>query len=138
MNVAGALFERIGQDQVDQLDDGGVFARSLQLIQRYFFLVFRGCFEIEIDAIPVDLGDLLVDFFQLDRVLRSVIFFQSFRDGSFGGNDRFDIKSCHELDVVHGEDVGGIDARDRESAADAAQRHNHVFLRHIHRDKLDD
>src|SRR6266699_2818469 len=37
MHVAGAVFDGLDQDQVGQFDDGGLFARSGQLIQVHFF-----------------------------------------------------------------------------------------------------
>jgi len=80
-----------------RVDDRSVFTGSLQLIQRHFFLTFQALFQVEIDSLFVSLGNLLVDFFKLDRVRCSVIFFQCLRDGSLGGHHGLDIESVINL-----------------------------------------
>ena len=53
-------------------------------------------------------------------------------------HDRLHRVARHELDVVHGEDVGGIRHRDGERAAGAAQRNDLVLARGLGRNQLDD
>ena len=56
----------------------------------------------------------------------------------FRGDHRLDVVARHELDVVHGEDVGRIGHRDRQRRAGAAERDDLVLLRGLGRDQLDD
>ena len=48
-------------------------------------------------------------------------------DRGFGRDDRLDVVARHELDVVHGEDVGRVGHRDRQRRAGAAERHDLVL-----------
>jgi hypothetical protein len=59
-------------------------------------------------------------------------------DGAFGSHDRLDVEAGHELDVVHGEDVGGIDHGDGERCAHTAERQNLVALGGLERNQLND
>ena len=133
VNVARAPFHGVGQNQVDELDDGrflggllqgrevhlGFFGRKLQ----------RGFFARQVLHYLVELFDAL------DVAVELV---DCFADGGFRRHYRLDVEAGHELDIVHREDVGRIGHRDREGRSHARKRHNLIadggFLRH----KLDD
>src|ERR1051325_3333160 len=59
-------------------------------------------------------------------------------DRGFRGDDRLDVVDRHELDVVHGEDVGRVRHRDRQRRARARQRNDLIFLRGFSGNELDD
>ena len=59
-------------------------------------------------------------------------------DGGLGDHDRFNGEARHELQVVHGEDVGGIDGGDGQGGAGPTQRQNLVFPRRLQRNELHD
>ena len=69
---------------------------------------------------------------------RAVGLLDARQDGAFRSHDRLDVEAGHELDVVHGEDVRGIDHGDGERRAHAAQRKNLVALGGLKRNQLDD
>ena len=77
----------------------------------------------------------LVEF--LDALHRAVELVDGFADGGFGGDHRLDVEAGHELDVVHGEDVGRIGHRDGEGGADARERDDLVANGGFLRDELD-
>ena len=55
----------------------------------------------------------------------------------FGDDDRLDVQTRHELDVVHGEDVGGIDHGQSERGANSGQRQDRILLRYFLRDEAE-
>jgi hypothetical protein len=59
-------------------------------------------------------------------------------DRRFRRDHRFDVVARHELDVVHGEDVGRIGHRDRQRGAGARERDDLILLRGLRRHELDD
>ncbi len=138
MDVAGAFLDRVGQDQIDQLYDRRFLAGALQLVGREHRFLVGFLFQIQFDAFLLDLGDLFVDFLELDRVRCAVVFFQRLLDRDLGCHHRFHVESRHELDVVHGEYVRRIRGGDGQSAPDAAQRDDHVLLRGLDWDQLND
>src|SRR5581483_1437609 len=68
---------------------------------------------------------------------RAISFFDSFKNRAFRGHHRLDVETGHELDIVHGEDVGGIDHGNRERCAHAAQGKNLITLGGLIRYELD-
>ncbi len=62
----------------------------------------------------------------------------AFEDRAFGRDHRLDVEAGHELDIVHGEDVGRIHHGDGQRSADPAQRQNLVTLRGFERNQLYD
>ena len=60
------------------------------------------------------------------------------QDRALRRHHRLDIEAGHELDIVHGEDVGRIDHGDGQRRAHAAQRQDLVALGGFERNQLDD
>src|ERR1039458_9443159 len=133
VDVACAALHRIAQNHVDQLDDRSFVGRFLQFGQLHL-LLFRLQFDVAVAHLRHRLHHGLKIFF----LGRTVGLFNSRQDGAFRGDDRLDIEAGHELDIVHREDVGGIDHRDSERGAHAAQRKNLVALGGLERNQLDD
>jgi hypothetical protein len=107
VNVAGAALDRVGEDQIDELDDGSFVGGFFQGRQVHFRF-FGGQLHLGFFA-----GQVLHDLFQLfSGFYGAVELADGLGDGRFGGDDRLDVEAGHELDVVHGEDVGGIGHRD--------------------------
>ena len=69
---------------------------------------------------------------------RRVVLRDRVDDRRLGRHDRLDVVARHELDVVHGEDVGRIRHRDRQRRAGAAERDDLVLLRGLGGNQLDD
>ena len=72
------------------------------------------------------------------RLAERVVARDRVADRRLGRHDRLDVVARHELDVVHGEHVGGVGHRDRERGARPAERDDLVLLRGLGRDQLDD
>ena len=130
MDIAGSLLKVVGQDQVHEFDDGRLFTRTLEFIKRHLLIIQAG-FQIQFHRFLVGVGNLLVDFLQLNGVLGAIIFFNGFQDGSFTGYNRFYIESRHELDVVHGKYIRGIRGCNCKSTADSAEGNHQIFLSYI-------
>ena len=133
VNVAGAALHRIGQDQVDQLDDGRFVGRSFQIGQLHLFF-----FGLQFDVGFVHLRHRLHDLLEVFLLGGAVGLLDAFENRAFRGHHRLNVEAGHELDIVHGEDVGGIDHGDGQRSADAAQRQNLVTLGSFERNQLDD
>src|SRR6185369_17666716 len=75
---------------------------------------------------------------QLDLAGTAVVLRDRRLHTAFCDYDRFNVQSRHELHIVHREDIGGIDHRQRESCADAGEGQNGMFLRDLLRDETYD
>ena len=60
-----------------------------------------------------------------------------FADRRFRSHHRLDVEAGHELDVVHGENVGGIGHRDGQDGANARKRNDLIAKSGVLRDQLD-
>src|SRR6476620_9676207 len=69
--------------------------------------------------------------------LRRVIALQRVVDGALRRHDGLDVVPRHELDVVHGEDVGRVRHRDGQRGAVSRERDDLVLVRGLARDQLD-
>ena len=115
MNVAGPALYGIGEHQVHQLDYRSFVGRFLQLRQLHLLL-----FRLHFDVALVHLRHRLHDGFEIFFRLAAVRFVNTRQDGALGGYNWLDVEAGHELDIVHGEDVGGIHHGDGERCAHAA------------------
>ena len=134
VNVAGAALDRVGQDQVHQLDDGRFLGRAFQLGEVHL-LFFGGEFQVRV-LLAGEVLHHLGEFFFALRL--AVELRDGLGDGRLGGHHRLHVEAGHELDVVHREDVGRIGHRDGQRRADARERNDLVADRRILRDQLDD
>ena len=133
VNVAGAALHRIGEHQVHQLDDGSFVGRLLQFPEFEFLLLVLHLNIGAFAGVVHRLHDLLELFF----FGSPVGLIDALDDRAFRGHDRFDVKAGHELDIVHGKDVGGIHHGDGERSADAAERQNLIAFRGFEGNQLD-
>jgi len=134
VNVARSALHSVGQHQVHQLDDGSFIGRFLQLFQFQFLL-----FGLDLDIGRVaELVHRLHDAFELFFFARAVCLLDTLHDRAFRSHHRFDVEPGHELDVVHGENIGGIDHGDGEGCAYAAEGQDLVALGGFERNQLDD
>ena len=60
------------------------------------------------------------------------------QDRAFRRHHRLDVEAGHELDIVHGEHIGGIHHGDGQRGADPAERQHLVALGGLVGDQLDD
>src|SRR5690606_10917228 len=72
----------------------------------------------------------------IDLARTAVILADRHLDRSFGCDHRFDVQSCHELDIVHGENVRRVGHRKRERRTDLRNRQDGVFERDVLGNKL--
>ena len=134
VNIAGASLDRVGQDQVDQLDDGSFLGRAFQLGEVHF-LFFGGEFQVR----GFLAGEVLHHLGELFFALRlAVELGNGFGNRRLGGHHRFDVEAGHELNVVHGEDVGRIGHRNGQRRANPRERNDLVADGSVLRDQLDD
>ena len=117
VNIAGAPLHRIAQHHVDELDDGSFIGCFLQF-RKLHLLLFRLQFDVGLPHLRHRLHYGLKIFL----VGSAVSLFNPGQNRAFRSHYRLNIEAGHELDVVHGEDVGGIDHRDGQRRAHAAQR----------------
>ena len=98
MNIRGRLLDRIGQDQVDELDDGCILRSPLQLsdVDR---ILLRDDLEVAIVKVGHDI---------VERCASVVVPFDRPANGLLRGDHDFHIIAGEELDIVNGKDVGGI------------------------------
>ena len=135
VNVAGAALDGIGQHHVHQLDDGSFVGRLLQFLQ-VRFLALRSAPRRS--AASPSVVHRLHDLLEIFLFGSAVGLIDALDDGAFRGHDRLDVEAGHELDIVHGEDVGGIDHGDGERSADAAERQYLIAFRGFVGNQLDD
>jgi hypothetical protein len=53
----------------------------------------------------------------------------------FRDDDRLYVQASHKLNVVHREDVRGVNHRQRQRRADARERQHRIFVGHFARDE---
>ncbi len=82
-------------------------------------------------------GEVLHHLLQLDRVRRAVVLVDRDAQRGFRSHHRVDVVARHELDVVHGEDVGRVDHRQRDLGADLRDRKDGVLARDVGGNDLD-
>src|SRR6266478_1850496 len=115
VNIARSALDGVRQDQVDQLDDGSFLSRFLQ--RRSIQLRFFGG-QLELVVFINEVLHQIADLFLV--VGRSAVeAYDRVADCRFGGHHWLDVETRHELDVVHGEDVGGIRHGDSEDGTHA-------------------
>ncbi len=91
-------------------------------------------FNVGVVHIGYGLHDLVEVFF-----LRAAVgFFNSVEDRALGSHHRFNVETGHELDIVHGKHVRGIDHGDGQRCTYPAQRQNLITLRGLVGNQLDD
>ena len=131
VDIAGPALHGIGQNQVHQFDNGSFIGCLLQVSQVHLCF-FRLQFNIGIPG----LGHRLHDLFEIFLLSGAVGLLNPFQDGAFRGHHRLDVEPGHELDVVHGEYIGGINHGDGQRCADPAERQDLITLRGLERNKL--
>src|SRR5215469_198666 len=132
VNIAGAALDGVGEHQVHQLHDGSLVGRLLQVGQVHLLL-----FRLQFDVAVSQVGHRLHDLLQVILLAASVSLFDAGDNRAFRRHHRLDIEAGHELDVVHGKDVGGIHHGDGERSSHAAQGKNLVTLGGFKGNQLD-
>jgi hypothetical protein len=129
VDVRRRLLDRVGQDQVHQLDDRGVLGGLAEL---------RGVdgVLVVLQRLDVLVVERLHDVF--DHAGRIVVLVDRVPDGGLRRDDGLDLEPGHELDVVDGEDVARVGHGDGEDVACAIDGDDLVFLRDLGRDELND
>src|SRR5436853_760946 len=137
MDVGSTTPQRVDHQYVDEAHDRSVFAHPGKAGKIYFVILLKdldlACkrFVVEVKTIERDkIGvreTVAVSSFnrairthssQFDLPGTAVVFGDRRLNACFGHDHRLDIKSSHELDVVHREDIRRIDHSERESGAD--------------------
>src|SRR5208282_4673925 len=135
VNVAGPSLDRVGEDQIHQLDDRSLVGGFLELRELHL-LLFRLQFDVTLVHL---LHRLHYGFEVLFFFFRTTVRFLDAREnGTFGSHHRLDVEASHELDIVHREDVGRIDHGDGERCTHTTQRKNLIALRGFKGNQLDD
>ena len=134
VDVRGALLDRVGEDDVHQADDRRFLGLLLQHLE-VEILVLVEHFE---RGVRRGVGEVLHDLLELDGVRRAVVLVDRDAQRGFRGDHGIDVVPRHELDVVHGEDVGRVDHRQGHFGADLGDRKDGVLARDVGRDHLDD
>ena len=133
VNVARAALHGIRKNQIHQLDDGSFFRRFFQCggVQFGFF-----CCKLQLLVFLDQVFHQVAEFLGVGG--RAAIKARDgIPDGCFRSHDRFDVETRHELDVVHGEDVGGVRHGNRENGTHARQRDDLIARSGVLRNQLD-
>ena len=140
VNVAGAFLHRRHQQHVDQPDDRRFLALPHQRVDTDLLEVAEHLHVgISPDRHLVEHARGHLECAFAGRLGHArVVLLDGLLDGRLGRHHGLDVVARHELDVVHGEHVGGIGHRDRERRTRAAQRDHLVLLRRLDRDQFDD
>ena len=133
VNVAGATLDCVGQDQVDQLDDRSFIGRLFQVGQLHLLFL-----SLQFDIRIPQVGHRLHYSFEVFLIAGPVGLFDSRVNRAFGSHHRLDIETGHELDIVHGEHVGGIDHGNGQRSTYSAQGQNLITLGRLERNELYD
>ena len=133
MDVASAALECVREYQVDQLYNRGFVRGLLEVSKCQLFRI-----ALQFDVGLVHIGDRLHHLIEVLFLSGPVRLFNSFQNGSFRSHHRLNVEAGHELDIVHGEHIGGINHGNRERGAYSAQRKNLISLGSFVRDQLDD
>ncbi len=131
VDIRGLALHRIGQDTVDQLDDGRFVDRGGE---RRGADVFLGVLE-HLDVVGV------VDVLEkaLERiVLRVVVAVDRVAQRVLPGDDGEDVVARDELQVVDDAEVCGVGHGDRERATFALEGEDEVLCGELAGDELDD
>ena len=138
MDVTGPLLQGAGQDPVDQLDDGGLPGGLPPVVDG------NGCwfgfapFELVAGRRYALDGSVRAPLPGLPGPAAAIVLQDGPPDSGLGSHYRLDIEARHELQVVHGQDVGGVDGGDGQGGAFPTQRQNLVFPGCLRRNEPDD
>jgi hypothetical protein len=126
VDVAGAVFDGLDQDQVGEFDDGGFFAGGGELVEVDFFEDFLGDFEL-VGVVGVLFLGVEDDVFHAGA-FGGVECGKFVEDGFFGGDERGDFELGDAADVVNGQDVQGVGHGDEEFVVEARDGEDFVVL----------
>src|SRR6516225_10021332 len=134
VNVARAALDGIGQNQVDELDDGSFFGSFFERRRIELRLL---CCQLQFLVLFGQVFHQVGEFLGVGGCA-SVETRDGIPDGRFRGHHRFHIETGHELDVIHCEDVGRIRHGNGQNRTDARQRNDLITRGGVLRDQLDD
>ena len=117
MNIAGTSLNRVCEHQIHQFDYRS-FIRSLLQLGQLHLLFFSLQFDVAFIQFRHRLHYCFEVFFLFLRA--TIRFIDARQNGTFRGHDGLDVEASHELDIVHGEDISGVDHRDGQRSAHAA------------------
>ncbi len=130
MDVRSDLLDGVGEDQIDELDDGGVFRLLCHLAG--IFIVVAGH---EIDAGVVKARHHVVE----EVLVRlGVVGLDRGANRLLGGDDGLDVVAREELDVVEGKNVRRVGGREDERRAGPVHGDDVVFGGDVFRDQGED
>src|SRR5437870_2920581 len=134
VDVGGAAADGVDQDHVDELDDGGLVGRLLELKDVDLGADLVLVEELDVADRALELLDDLADRGRLDVV----VVLDGLADGALGGHDRQDLEVGPKGHVVEGEDVGGVGHGQGQHVGLALDRDDLVLPRHLGGDELED
>ena len=136
VDVAGAVFDRLDQDEVGQFDDRGFLAGSRQLVQIDFLNRFLG----NLDAVGVGLGIALL-LGVLDDVLHAaalggVDVVELVEDRLFRGDQRRHFEPGDAPDIVDGQHIQRIGHRQEQLVLQPRDGNDLVVVSHFARHQV--
>ena len=135
VDVGGAAADGIDQDHVDESDERRLVGRLLQ-----FEDVDLAAAAIVVRQ-DLDLARLVLQFADdigQDGVLPVIAALDRLLDRALRRHHRHDAKRGEELDVVEGEDVGGVGHRQRKRVSGSFDREHLVLAGHVPGHELED
>ncbi len=133
VDVGGLALDGVGEDEVDQPDDGGLLGLRLQFGHVHGLIVLQ-----HLHRGVLRRGQVVHDLFQLHGVVGAEVFVEGADDGHVGGHHGLDVVAGEELEVVEGEDVGGVGHGHGQGGPEFGYGDDLVFTAVFRRDELDD
>ena len=127
MNIRRGLLDGVGENQVDEFDDRGVFRIFRQTLGVFFF--FTGN---KVDAIIIEACHHVVEDVFLGL---GVVGLDRFSDRVFRRDDRLNVVAGKKLNIVEGEDVRRIRSREDQGRPRAIDRDDAVLVGDVFRDQ---
>src|SRR5690606_2572745 len=130
VDVGSAAHHGVGQDAVDELDDGRVVDLRLERGEADFF--FLGLEDL--DVLGLDLLEQLLE----PLVRRFVVLLELLAERELARDDRLDVVPRDELEVIQRTGIRRVHHRDGERTPDATERQDAVFEGDVRRNEPDD
>ena len=136
MNVACAVFDRLHDDEVGELDDGRFLRRGGQLVEVHILGHFAG--DLQTVGLGVGVGFFLrLALGMLDDVLHRaaapIQIVELVENGLLRGDHRHDFQLGAALDVVEGQHVERVGHREEQLVVQARDRQHFVIGGHFTR-----
>src|SRR4029453_15391923 len=129
MDVAGSLFDSFGENEIHELDDWRFFDRLSEVADVQIAVLL---FLYDLHARIFDAGHDVLE--RLGGIVEAI---DRPSDPPLGPPHRLDLQAGHKLDVVYGEDIGGVGHGHGQRRPSLANGNHQMLLDDAWRDQAD-